>query len=212
VQLAVELLCISPLRREKFAPFAQHGGRLRHQDDMEVRRAVGLTVGGHVTAGGVRPPSGQPSPIPASPSTDVLFAHERDALLRLAYLLTGNRAVAEDVVQDAFVQFHRKRADVRTAGAYLRTSVVNGARMHHRRAARERAHFADLVSLAVQPETIVVLDALGQLPHRQRAVLVLRYYEDRPDAVIAELLGCRPATVRSLARRGLAVLRKAMQE
>ena len=154
-----------------------------------------------------------PPPSPAaSPTTEELFAHQREALVRLAYLLTGSRAVAEDLVQDAFVQLHRRRADVRSPAAYLRTSVVNGSRMHHRRTARERARFADLLPFSVQPETTIVLDALGLLPHRQRAVLVLRYYEDRPEGEIAELLGCRPATVRSLAHRGLAALRKAMQE
>jgi RNA polymerase sigma factor (sigma-70 family) len=148
----------------------------------------------------------------ASPTTEELYAEQHDALVRLAYLLTGNRAVAEDVVQDAFVQLHRRYVDVRTPAAYLRTSVVNGARMHQRSAVRERARYADLVPLSVQPETTIVLDALARLPHRQRAVLVFRYYEDRPDAEIAELLRCRPATVRSLAHRGLAALRKAMQE
>jgi RNA polymerase sigma factor (sigma-70 family) len=146
------------------------------------------------------------------PTAGELFADRHDALVRLAYLLTGNRAVAEDVVQDAFVQLHARQGEVRSPGAYLRTSVVNGSRMHHRRAARERARFADLIPLGVQSETTVVLDALGRLSHRQRAVLVLRFYDDRPESEIAELLGCRPATVRSLAARGLAALRKAMEE
>jgi RNA polymerase sigma-70 factor (sigma-E family) len=164
-----------------------------------------------VTAPEPGPAASPPYPRPVATAAE-LFADHHEALLRLAYLLTGNRAVAEDVVQDAFVQLHARHADVRTPGAYLRTSIVNGSRMHHRRAARERARYADLVPLAVHPETNVVLDALGRLPHRQRAVLVLRYYEDRPEAEIAELLGCRPATVRSLASRGLAALRKAMEE
>jgi RNA polymerase sigma factor (sigma-70 family) len=64
------------------------------------------------------------------------------------------------------------------------------------------------VTATVLPETPVVLDALGRLPYRQRAALVLRYYEDRPDHEIAEVLGCRPATVRSLVHRGLEALRK----
>jgi RNA polymerase sigma factor (sigma-70 family) len=169
------------------------------------------TVGGDVIAPGARPPTEPPSSGPSAPTTAELFAEQRDALVRLAYLLTGSRAVAEDVVQDAFVELHRRQRDVRTPAAYLRASVVNGSRMHHRRTARERARFADLVPLSVQPETVVMLDALGRLPHRQRVALVLRYYEDRPDAEIAELLGCWPATVRSLVRRGLAALRKAME-
>jgi RNA polymerase sigma factor (sigma-70 family) len=52
---------------------------------------------------------------------------------------------------------------------------------------------------------------LAALPYRQRAALVLRYYEDRPEAEIAELLGCRPATVRSLVHRGLSTLRTALE-
>jgi RNA polymerase sigma-70 factor (sigma-E family) len=141
-----------------------------------------------------------------------LWIERRAGLLRLAYLLTGSRAVAEDVVQDAFVQLHRRWDSVRAPAPYLRTSVVNGCRMHHRRNSREQARFADLVADVVQPETPVVLDALAHLPYRQRAALVLRYYEDRPEAEIADLLGCRPATVRSLVHRGLAALREAMEE
>ena len=140
-----------------------------------------------------------------------LWVERRAGLLRLAYLLTGSRAVAEDVVQDAFVQLHRRWDSVRTPAPYLRTSVVNGCRMHHRRTSREQARFADLVTETAHPETPVVLDALAHLPYPQRAALVLRYYEDRPEAEIAELLGCRPATVRSHVHRGLAALREAME-
>lgn len=178
---------------------------------MEVDRAAVAVVGGHVIARETWPSDERASSGAPPPTAEVLFTEQRDDLVRLAYFLTGSRSVAEDVVQDAFVELHRRRATVRTPGAYLRTSVVNGSRMHHRRTTRERARFADLVPTAVQPETIVVLDALADLPVRQRAALVLRYYEDRPEAEIAEILGCRPATVRSLVRRGLAALRKAME-
>lgn len=139
-----------------------------------------------------------------------LFARNYDRLVRVAYLLTGSTPVAEDVVQDAFVQLHRHRQRVSQPAAYLRTTVINGCRAHHRRAGRERARFPELLRDAVVPETPVVLDALAALPYRQRAVLVLRFYEDRPDDEIASLLGCRRATVRSLVHRGLASLRKAM--
>jgi RNA polymerase sigma-70 factor (sigma-E family) len=141
-------------------------------------------------------------------SLAALFEAEHDRLARLAYLLTGSSAVAEDVVQDAFVQVHQRWATVRQPGAYLRTAVVNGCRGYHRKRRREQASFSELVSATMLPETPVVLDALVRLPYRQRAALVLRYYEDRPDDEIAEVLGCRPATVRSLIHRGLAALRK----
>ncbi len=99
---------------------------------------------------------------------------------------------------------------VERPGAYLRTAVVNGCRGYHRRLRRERASYADLVSTATLPETPVVLDVLATLPYRQRAALVLRFYEDRPDEEIAALLDCRPATVRSHIRRGLQAMRKVL--
>ena len=60
------------------------------------------------------------------------------------------------------------------------------------------------------PETPIVLDVLGRLPYRQRAALVLRFYEDWSDDQIATLLGCRPATVRSLVHRGLDAMRRVL--
>jgi RNA polymerase sigma factor (sigma-70 family) len=141
-------------------------------------------------------------------SLAALFEVEHDRLARLAYLLTGSSAVAEDVVQDAFVQLQQRWATVRQPGAYLRTAVVNGCRGYHRKRRREQTYYPELLTASVLPETPVVLDALVHLPYRQRAALVLRFYEDRPDLEIAELLGCRPATVRSLVHRGLEALRK----
>jgi RNA polymerase sigma-70 factor (sigma-E family) len=199
----------------------QRFGGLRH---LELVDAVGVAAEGEarmVTEGTWSGPpafEGTPSDGPVdgwvetSSTFEELWGERRPGLLRLASLLTGSRAVAEDVVQEAFVQLHRKWGSVRAPAPYLRTSVVNGCRMHHRRRSREQAHFAELVGDTVHPETPVVLDALAQLPYRQRAALVLRYYEDRPEAEIADLLGCRPATVRSLVHRGLAALREAMAE
>jgi RNA polymerase sigma factor (sigma-70 family) len=141
-----------------------------------------------------------------------VFVAEHDRLVRVAYLLTGSTAVAEDVVQDAFVHLHSRWDGVREPAAYLRVSVVNGCRAHHRRNHRESARFPELVRVDVKPETPVVLDALAGLPYRQRVALVLRFYEDRPDDEIAVILGCRPATVRSLVHRGLTTLRKAITQ
>ena len=149
----------------------------------------------------------EPRPAPRG-SLAELYAVQYLPMVRLAYLLTGSTAVAEDVVQDSFVQLQRKWSGVRDPAAYLRRSVVNGCGTHHRRVGRERARFPGLVTDTVLPETPVVLDALAALPHRQRAALVLRYYEDRTEAEIAAVLGCQPATVRSLVHRGLEALRK----
>jgi len=145
---------------------------------------------------------------PAAPTVERVYALEYARMVRLAYLLTGSTAVAEDLVQDSFVQLQRHWATAREPVAYLRTCVVNACKAHHRRVGRERARFADLVTSDVLPETPIVLDALASLPYRQRAALILKYWEDRPEAEIAAALGCRPATVRSLVHRGLATLRK----
>jgi DNA-directed RNA polymerase specialized sigma24 family protein len=98
-----------------------------------------------------------------------LFEVEHDRLARFAYLLTGSSAVAEDVVQDAFVQLHRRWETVRQPGAYLRTAVVNGCRGYHRKQRREQSYYPELLTATVLPETPVVLDALVRLPYRQRA-------------------------------------------
>ena len=140
-----------------------------------------------------------------------LFREQYGKVVRLAYLLTGSEAVAEDLVQDCFVRLHAHWSKVEQPMAYLRASVVNACRAHHRRSRRERAHFPDLVVEAVSPETPMILDALAALPYKQRAALVLRFYEDRPEREIPEALNCRPATVRSLVHRGLASLGKVIE-
>ena len=144
-----------------------------------------------------------------SPSAFAGLYHEQfRPMVRLAYLLVGSTDDARDIVQDAFVGLHRRFDRVDEPVAYLRRSVVNGCRSHHRRLARRRsaviARGDDRVELGARE----LLDALAALPHRQRAALVLRYDHDLSDAEIAALLGCRPGTVASLAHRGLARLRE----
>jgi RNA polymerase sigma factor (sigma-70 family) len=140
-----------------------------------------------------------------------LYLQQYEAMVRLAYLLIGSRAVAEELVQDSFVQLHQRWTEITHPRAYLRATVVNACRGHHRRVLRERSHFPELVSDTVAPETPVILDAVAVLPYRQRAALVLRFYDDRTDEDIADILGCRPATVRSLLHRGLLALRKVVE-
>jgi RNA polymerase sigma factor (sigma-70 family) len=140
-----------------------------------------------------------------------LYRDRYQSMVRLAYLLTGSKEVAEDVVQESFAQLQRYAARVKHPPAYLRQTVVNACRAHHRRHRRERDHVVDLVTEEVAPETHVLLDAVAALPYRQRAALVLRFYEDRPEDEIAAALGCRPATVRSLVHRGLARLREVIE-
>jgi RNA polymerase sigma factor (sigma-70 family) len=141
---------------------------------------------------------------------EALFAAERPAMLRLAVLLVDSRALAEEIVQDAFESVTARWADLERPGAYLRTTVVNGCRMALRRRSVARRLDPPLAATPVDaPTELVELhEALRRLPDRQRLVLVLRYLHDLPDPEIAELAGCRPATVRSAAARGLRALRK----
>ena len=142
------------------------------------------------------------------------------ALLRTAYLLTGSGSAAEELVQDVLVRLYPKWDRVEEADAplaYVRRSLANAYVNHQRRAARREFAYADV------PERIDERDAVGQLadrdelwnrlavlPERQRAAIVLRFYEDLSDDDTALALGCRVGTVRSLISRGLATLRVAM--
>ncbi|HTG46454.1 MAG TPA: SigE family RNA polymerase sigma factor [Actinomycetota bacterium] len=138
--------------------------------------------------------------------------------IRLAYLMTGDRGVAEDLVQEAFVRFVGRLHSLRDPNAfeaYLRRTVINLSKNHYRRRALERADLERQASLPPRTheerdvsEYEAMRTALLSLPAKQRAAIVLRYYEDLPETRIAEALRCRPATVRSLISRGLAALRQ----
>ena len=136
-----------------------------------------------------------------------LYRTRYDAMVRLAYLLTGDRSAAEELAQDAFVAVHRNWGRAANPNAYLRTAVVNACRSWGRRKALER----DRRPRPAEPYSLVadeMWDTLQTLPERQRTAVVLRFYEDLPDHEIAELLGCRQGTVRTLVHRGLAALKE----
>src|SRR2546423_4990437 len=150
-----------------------------------------------------------------------LSVRHADDAIRLAYLLTGDRALAEDLVQDAFVRLAGRLAHLRDPGAfeaYLRRTVVNLSNSHFRRRKVERAylertgdtHGAQLPERSVEDREDL-WRAMGRLSTRQRAALVLRFYEDLPERTVAELLRCRPGTVKSLVSRGLETLRNEMR-
>ena len=133
-------------------------------------------------------------------------------MVRVAYLMVGSTTVAEDLVQDSFARMHRHWDTTEHPRAYLRTSVVNACRSHLRRLALERAYKRNpALTDSLPAEADELFDALAALPARQRAALVLRFYEDLSEADIAVALGCRPGTVKSLLHRGLAELRKAVE-
>jgi RNA polymerase sigma factor (sigma-70 family) len=138
-----------------------------------------------------------------------LYDREHAPMLRVACLLVGERAIAEEIVHDAFATVSERWAQLDNPGGYLRTTVVNGCRMAMRRRATERRHApTDAATVAAPTELIELRAALDQLRERERAVIVLRYFVDIPDAEIAQLLGCREATVRSTVHRALKTLRK----
>jgi RNA polymerase sigma factor (sigma-70 family) len=144
-----------------------------------------------------------------------LYARNATGAIRLAYLLTGDRTLADDLVQEAFVRLAGRLLHVRNPGgvpAYLRVTVINLARAHHRRMRIERRFLERRTANATGTlpdvsEREVLRQALLALPLRQRTALVLRFYEDLSEAETAALMRCRPGTVKSLVSRGKEALR-----
>lgn len=142
---------------------------------------------------------------------DELYRRCRPGLVRLAHLLTGSPTAAEDVVHDAFIGFARSKSHVSDPAAYLRRSVVNLSTNVHRRTRRERLRLATVTEPVVEPaEVDETWQLVRALPPRQRAVLVLRFYLDLSEAETAQVLGCRPGTVKSTSSRALAKLKEKM--
>lgn len=136
------------------------------------------------------------------------------ALTRLAYLLTGDHHRAEDVVQSALAHCFARWARIRTPDAYVRQAVVNAERSWWRaRSALEvpRDSLPDRISgLDLAAEIVgrdAVMRALGRLPRRQRAVIVLFYYEDLTEQVVADTLRITVGAVKRHRSRALAQLR-----
>jgi RNA polymerase sigma-70 factor (sigma-E family) len=156
------------------------------------------------------------------PTFDELFESHYRSALRLAVLLTGDQAIAEDLVADAYVRVYVqwRRGRVSNVEAYLRRAVVNAVKNAWRRRSVAR-RFEWLVTQSTfdaDPralETAVVerdelLTALHALPPGQRQCIVLRYYEDLSAAQTAALLGIAVGTVKSQTAKGLARLASIM--
>jgi RNA polymerase sigma-70 factor (sigma-E family) len=147
-------------------------------------------------------------------SVEAIYREHGLALVRLARLLVDDRESAEDVMQDAFAGLYDRwdrLEDTDTALAYLRTSVVNGSRSVLRRRRTSRAYGsrpddvmtaepADSQALLVDEHRQIV-QALRLLPHRQREVIVLRYWAGLTEATIAASLGISVGAVKSSASR-----------
>lgn len=144
-----------------------------------------------------------------------LYQQRWRELVRMAVLLVDDLAAAEDVVQDAFIGLHRKQGQLRSADAalaYVRTSVLNGARSVLRRRRTVRLYLRAVPPLTAEPaddaalrsvEREAALAAVRRLPRRQREVLVLRYWSELSEAEIAATLGISPGSVKTAASRGL---------
>jgi RNA polymerase sigma-70 factor (sigma-E family) len=143
------------------------------------------------------------------------------SLTRLAHVMLGDRAAAEDVVQEAFCGLYRRwhhLADTGKAVSYLRSSVLNGCRSAMRRRARAGADREPPPAASAESAVMAredrreIMRAIRQLPPRQREVLVLRYYLDLSDADIAAVMGIGASSVRSAARRAGQSLERTMRE
>jgi RNA polymerase sigma-70 factor (sigma-E family) len=154
-----------------------------------------------------------------NPAFDAFAKRELDGLLRYATVLTGDRELADDLVQDVMVKAFRSWALVEAAEnqrAYVRTMLTH-AYLSWRRTWAVRhvllsfGEFPDDGAVGDHADGIADRDAvwqrLARLPRRQRSVIVLRYYERLTDAEIADVLGCSAVTVRGYAARALATLR-----
>lgn len=157
----------------------------------------------------------QPLPVevPVQASRDealeALFQEQYPKVVRLAYLLTSDAGVAEELAQEAFVRTWRAWGRIRNpqvAPAYLRKAVVNLARSSLRRRlleARHRSARADDGREHDPGLRLDVLDALRHLPPRQRACVTLRYYEDLSEQETARTLGVSVGTVKSTTHKAL---------
>jgi RNA polymerase sigma-70 factor (sigma-E family) len=151
------------------------------------------------------------------PDYDEFYVALRPRLVRTAYAVCGDLGVAEDAVQAAFAKAYRswrRISRLRSPEGYVRRMALNELLD-----TRRRAHVRHEVVRGELPEAAgrglddgalthdEMWRAVLSLPPRQRAVLALRYYEDLSEQQIADVLGCRPGTVKSQAAAALATLR-----
>jgi RNA polymerase sigma-70 factor (sigma-E family) len=147
-----------------------------------------------------------------------LYERHAPGAVRLAFLVTGDRELARDIAQDAFVKVAGRFRHLRfpdAFDAYLRRTVVNLCTSHFRRQRLEREHLrreaATRPGIAEPPELgrrDELRRALHRLPTRQQVAIVLRYYEDLPEADVAAAMGCSVTAARSLVARGMETLRR----
>ena len=138
-----------------------------------------------------------------------VYRSSRIALIRLAFLLVGNREEADDIVQSVFATAATRWAAIEDPPTYLRRAVANRAHDVHRRSFRPCAP-APQSRNSGEPDLDGVWSFVESLPTAQRAVVVLRFYEDLSLVEIATLLGRPQNTVRSDLRRALTHLKRTL--
>jgi RNA polymerase sigma factor (sigma-70 family) len=148
---------------------------------------------------------------------DAIYRQQYPAIVRLITLITGDPSDVQEVAQEAFVRWYARKATVDNPEAYLRTTAINLLRGRFRRKKTTR-RFAPLLeteallaSGRISPDPDVLTDVIAKLPDRQRAAVVLRYYEGRSEAEIARILECQPGTVKSLLSRALHEMRRVIE-
>jgi RNA polymerase sigma-70 factor (sigma-E family) len=151
-----------------------------------------------------------------------LFASQYRRLLSLATIVLGDRAAAEDAVQEAFIKLHRswdRIRDLDAAPAYMRSIVMNTSRSGLRklRVASRYAAPPGVDAASAEEKTVLredqqeVLDAIRALPRRQRECITLRYYLDLSEKEIAQTLGISQGSVKSNTSRGMTALAAALE-
>lgn len=142
----------------------------------------------------------------AETGLDDLYRETHQRMVRLAFMLTSDTGVAEELVQEAFVRVWRAWDRVDNGPAFLRTTVVNLAQSALRRRSLEMRHRVKRIDDAVEIDPgvrIDVLRAVGQLPIRQRTCVALRFYEDLSEAETAEVMGISVGAVKSQTHKAL---------
>ncbi len=159
----------------------------------------------------------------ADTAVEQLYAAHYRQLVRLSVLLVRDLETAEEVVQDSFVAMHGKWRNLKDPDkglAYLRQTVVNRSRSVLRHRAVQARHVPQLApdhpgadeDVVTAERRREVLDAMRELPDRQREVIALRYYLDLSEAQIAETLGISRGAVKSHASRGVGALRHLLKD
>ena len=160
---------------------------------------------------------------PAESRLAGLYVRHGPAAQRLAFLLTGNRVEAEDLVQEAFVRVVGRFGHLRVPDAfeaYLRRTIVNLHTSHLRRLRSERAWLERERRRSERTPSAIpdvgareeLWRAVRDLPPRQRAAVVLRFYEDLSEQRTAEILGCSPAAAKALVARAMETLREQIRK